>query len=116
MKKKEKEPVWHQEMIVRRTLYILDIINFLILTMYETYFININKDISLINNFMTSKFFTWLLWTDMILVIIFSIAMIHLARKSKKEVSIKVGFAIFSILITQISLIVFVNLFSLIFI
>ena len=97
------------EIVVRNTLIVLTFISLVIMFLNFTYAVYDNMNIDLINNILVNYVNTWLMWVDNILLYIFAIIYIVLGIKSKKEITLKISFSIFSILTSMISLTIIVN-------
>ncbi len=105
-----KKEIKYFEQIVEITLVVLTAISLIINALEFTNMIyNWSYDTTKLNSLLISKPFGILLWLDNIFVYLFSIFYIISAVQSKKNVLIKVSFAIFSILTTIVASIILIN-------
>ena len=100
------------EKFVRNTLIVLTFINLIIVALNYTYQVYDNLNIERINHLLVNYVNTWIMWVDNILLYIFAIFYIILGIKSKKEVTLKISFSVFSILTCITTLVFVVNLFA----
>lgn len=103
------------ETFVRNTLIILTFINLIIVFLNFTYQVYDDLNIETINHFLVNYINTWLMFVDNILLYIFAVAYIILGIKSKKEVTLKISFSVFSILTCIITLVFIINFFANVF-
>jgi len=95
------------EKIIRNGLIILTLISLICSMFHFAYLFYQDNNIENINNFLLK--YDFILYIDNILLYIFALSYIILGIKSKKEVSLKVSFSVFSIITTMIVLSLIVN-------
>lgn len=105
-----KKEIKNFEKIVGIALVVLTVISLIINVLLFTNMIyNWSYDTERLNRLVISKPFDLLLWADNILIYLLSIFYVISAIQSKKDVFIKVSFAVFSILTTIVVSILLVN-------
>lgn len=105
-----KKEIKNFEKIVGIVLVILTIISLVMSALLYTNIIySCSYDTTHLNGLLVSKPFDIVLWIDNILIYLFGLFYIISVVQSKKEVLIKVSFAIFSIMTTMVASTLIIN-------